>query len=200
MKRMILITTILMLGSLTVFADIARPDKSPSRVPKPKENPGIATEMSIKFDRSAKEAKLIIPKSQLQQLRAELEQLDEDDETAAVAESSFVRLQTIVSGVFLSLAFVFGGIWFVRSGRASTKSARAFVILAVLACIGTAATYIYANVGPPQQARSITSAIFDKDVVSPYRFAYGAIKLESGTGNRIELIVPDPPAKPAGDE
>lgn len=198
MKRIILIVTILMLGSLTTLADIARPEKTPNRVPKP--SPGIATEMSINFDRTAKEAKLIIPKSQLQQLRAELERLDDGGETAAVTEGSFTRLQTIVSGTFLSLAFVFAGIWFVRSGKASTKTARTFVILSVIAGVGSAATYVYANAGPPPEARSITTAMFNKDVVSPYRFAFGAIKLEVGNGNRIELIVPEPQGKLTSDE
>lgn len=196
MKQLICITTLIILAAVAAFADIARPGQSPNRVEKPV--PGLSTTLSIKLDRNATEAKLVIPKSQVKQLRAELELLDSDDNTAAVSSTnSFSRTQTMISGLFLSLAVVFGGMWFVRSGRAGTGTTRTLVILAAIAGFGSAATLVYANIGPPPEARSITSKLFDQNVFSPYRFASGKIKVEtSGNGNVIQLIVPDPPKTP----
>src|SRR5260221_7535401 len=114
MKRIICLRTVVLLSSMVTFADIARtkPEKTPTQ------KKSIETGMSIKLDPDAKEARLIIPKSQIKQLRAELEKLDDDsDNTAAVTvPGGLSRTQTIVSGTFLSLALVFGGVWVVRSG------------------------------------------------------------------------------------
>ena len=200
MKRIICLITLLLLTSAAVFADIARPDKSPSRVEKPKKS--IETSMIIRLDRDATEAKLIIPKSQIKQLRAALDDMDQDDNsTAAASTGSFSRTQTIVSGMFLSLAFVFGGIWFVRSGKTATKTGKAFVILAVIVGLGSAATLIYANAGPPAEARSITGKMFSQ-YVHIYKFGTGAVRLETKDDDvrGVEFIVPDPADKPKTDE
>ncbi len=200
MKRILCLTTFVLLAAVAVFADIARPD--PTKTPKPAK--GVDTTMSIRLDRNATEAKLIIPKSQIKQLRAELEQLDDDsDNTAAVTQpSSLSRTQTIVSGAFLSLALVFGGMWFVRSGKAATKSGKTFVLLAVLAVTGAAASFVYANAGPPPEARTITGKMFSQSM-HMYKYGSGKIKVEtSSKGNNVEFIVPDPQpaATPSSDE
>src|SRR4051812_7685376 len=108
MKRLILIIAFAAIAAGSALADIARPD--PAKTPKTKPSTSIATAMDIRLDPDAKEARLIIPKSQLKQLRAQLDGLDDaDDNTAAVTTPSFSRTQTIMSGAFLSLAIVFGG-------------------------------------------------------------------------------------------
>ena len=190
MKRIIFTTTILLLAAMGVFSDIPRPEKPSKPVPKPK---SVNTSMTILLDRNATEARLLIPKSQIKQLRAELEQLDDESDNNAAVTGSFSRTQTIVSGMFLSLAFVFGGFWFIRSGKVATKTGKALMVIAVVAGIGSAATIVYANAGPPPAARSITSRIFDKDVFTPYRFASGKIKIEASDDTTVQLIVPDPP-------
>ena len=194
MKRMICLTTIFLLASVAVFADIARPQ--PSKDPKPVKS--LDAIMTIRLDRNAKAARLLIPKSQIKQLRAELEQMDGDsDNTAGVTTpDSFTRTQTIVSGTLLSLALVFGGMLFVRTGKASGK---ALVILAVLAGLGTAATFVYANIGPPPEARSITSRLFNDKVFTPYQFASGNIKIETVDSGNLQLIVPVVPTEKAGE-
>lgn len=198
MKRFFWLTTLVLMASVAAFADIARPD--PTKTPKPPK--GVDTTMSIRLDRNATEVKLIIPKSQIKQLRAELEQLDDDsDNTAAVTQpSSFSRTQTIVSGAFLSLALVCGGMWFVRSGKATSNAGKSLVILAVVAGIGSAATLVYANAGPPPITK-ITSKIFDK---AQFRFrdVSGPVKIETTNEKTAELIVPDPQptATPSADE
>lgn len=199
MKQFIFLTTLVLLASTSGFADIARPGQTPNRVPKPKT---VSTIMTIRLDRDATEAKLLIPRSQIKELRAALDELDNDgDDTAAVAAAGdFSRTQTIVSGMFLSLAIVFGGMWFVRSGMAATKTGKTFVVLAVIAGVGSAATFVYANIGPPLEARSITGKLFDKKFFTPYRFASGKIKIETTEDGVVQLVVPDPPDKPTGEE
>ena len=195
MKRILLLTALALITSTAVFADIApiRPEKTP----KPK--PGVNTTMEIMMDKSAKEAKLLIPKSQIKQLRAELESLDDDNGNTAAVTGGFTRLQTIVSGAFLSLAFVFGGMWFVRSGKASTKGGKALAAAAILGGIGAATTVVFANVGPPPAARNITSKLFDQKLFTPYGFAYGKIKIETTDGNQVKLIVPEATETPASE-
>lgn len=198
MKRLICLTTLFLMGSATAFADIARPE--PTKTPKANSSKSIVTGMSIKLDADAKEARLIIPKSQVKQLRAALDDIDDSDNTAAVtAPTGMSRTQTIVSGMFLSLAVVFGGIWFVRSGKATTKAGKTLVILALLAGIGSAATFVYANAGPPSEARSITGKMF-VPAMHMYNGGWGTVRLETGDQTQIEFIVPNPKDKPKADE
>ena len=194
MKRIICLTAFLLLASASAFADIPRPQ--PTKDPKPVKS--LDATMTIRLDKRATVATLQIPKSQIKQLRAELEQMDgESDNTAAVATpDNFSRTQTIVSGTLLSLALVFGGMLFVRTGKASAK---ALIILAVLAGLGTAATFVYANVGPPPEARSITSRLFNDKVFTPYQFASGSIKIEAVDSGGVQLIVPVVPNEKAGE-
>ena len=99
MKKILLLAAVALIATTAAFADIARPEKSPNSVEKPK--PGVSTTMEIMMDKSAKEAKLLIPKSQIKQLRAELETLDDDNGNTAAATGGFTRLQTIVSDLGL---------------------------------------------------------------------------------------------------
>jgi len=199
MKRIICLLTLVLLASTAAFADIARPD--PTKTPKIKPKKSIEMNMSIHLNSDAKEATLRIPKSAVKQLRAALDDMDNDNNaTAEVPAGSFSRTQTIVSGTFLSLALVFGGMWFVRSGKAATKAGKTLVILAVIAGVGSAATFIYANAGPPPEARSITGKMFSQSV-HIYNYGSGTIRLETKDDEYgVDLIVPNPPDKPKTDD
>jgi hypothetical protein len=189
MKRSICTFVIVLVGSVACLANIA-PAKTPRQDGGSKK--AIDTSLSIKLDRDAKEARLLIPKSQLKQLRAELEQMDDHSDNTAAVTHGISGTQTIMSGLFLSLALVFGGVWFVRSGKVSSRNGKALIILAIVAGIGSAATFVYANAGPPPEARTITGKMFSQSV-HIYKFGYGHIKLETKTdGDGVELIVPDP--------
>lgn len=197
MKRLISLAAILIVTASVAFADIApEPGKKSSRVKKP---PVVDTTLAIMLDSKATEARLIIPASQLKQLRAELDLLDggEDNTAALSTQGAFTRTQTIVSGAFLSLAFIVGGIFFMRSGR----TGRTVGAVVAAAAVGSAATVIYANAGPPPENRSITGKIFSQSVQS-WGAGWGKIKLETGDGDRVRLIVPNPTpeTKPAGEE
>ncbi len=189
MKRMILLSVLLALAAVTALADIARPDRTPNGTRKPKL--GTEATLRIKIDRNATEAKLIIPKSKLKQLRAELDQADDDNAQASTESlgSGTQRLQTIMGGFFLSLSVVFGGFWVAR--KKGGKGGQAAALIAVAGASAAAVSVVYANVGPPPAARSITSKLFDQKIIRPYNFAEGKIMIETGDGETYQLIVPD---------
>lgn len=200
MKKIFGLSALIFLFSMSAFADIRVETPTPKPEKTPKQAKSIETTLGISLRRDAKEARLIIPKSQIKQLRAGLEQLDDDADTSA--SLSFTKTQTVVSGLFLSLALVFGGVWFARSGKNATKTGKTLVIGAILFSTGAFATIAFANIGPPIEARSITGKIFS-DAVHQYSQASGKIKVEtSDTADYIELIVPDAPGdnKPREEE
>lgn len=184
MKKLFCSIALIMSLALVAFADVRLPD-----TPKPKQSKSIETRLHISLDTNAREARLRIPKSQLKQLRAELEQLDDAPATAAL---NFSKTQTVVSGLFLSLAFVFGGVWLARSRRSETKRSKTLIVGAGLLLTGAMTTIAFANIAPPVESRSINGKIFSESV-HRYKRAFGKIKLEisDDSEEEIELIVPD---------
>jgi hypothetical protein len=197
MKKAILATAAMLVCSAVSYADIPRPTTSPT----PQTEKLVEVNLDIRLDAEAKDAKLLIPKSRIKELRAQIDQLDDDTgNTAALTANSWSRTQTIVSGTFLSLAIVFGGMWFVRSGKAASKGTKIAVVTIGVGAIAAAASFVYANAGPPAEARSITGKMFTQ-AVHIYGFGYGRVKLGVTDGDNIRLIVPDPKEdKPAGEE
>lgn len=189
MKKILSLCLLAVCFSVAAFADVRLPD-TPKPTPAPKQKKAVESNLTIRLDRNASEAKLIIPKSQLKQLRAELEELNND--AGNTASLGVTKTQTIVSGLFLSLAFVFGGVWLARSRKADGKINQTIAAGAVLFLVGSAATIVFGNAGPPTQLRTISSQLFNKETFRGWNSAYGKIKVEtSDEGNTIQLIVPD---------
>jgi hypothetical protein len=196
MKRIICLFSIMLLAAAAAFADLAKPE--PNKVKNPSKS--INTTMTILLKSDAKEARLVIPRSQIKQLRAELDDMDDDTANTAAVTGDVSRTQTIVSGTFLSLALVFGGVWFARSGKTATKTGKTLIALTVVALTASAGTFIYANAGPPPEARSITGKMFSQ-AVHIYKFGSGAIKIETTNDNNgVTLVVPDPQPATNGEE
>lgn len=196
MKRILATLLFVAAFSASSFADIARPESSP----KAKPSKSIDTYLRIRLDKDAKEAKLVIPKSQVKELRAQLDAIENGDEDVAATVGSDRRLSTIVSGAFLSAAFIFAGIWFVRSGRLNTKGGKAAAAGIVLLASGAFVSIAYANVGPPPEARTITGKMFSNSM-HRYKFGGGKIKLEvSDTETEPRLVVPDDGVRPTSSE
>jgi hypothetical protein len=190
MKKLFLTVTVGLLSSAFALADIPKPEKPKDE----KAKPSYETTLDIRLKADAKEAKLIIPKSQIKQLRAQLDALDSGSENTAafIFGSGFSGTQTIMSGLFLSLAIVFGGVWFMRSGRANSTANKGVTAIVVLSCVASA-TFVFANAGPPAEARSITGKMFSS-AMHQYGFGWGKIKVETtdDDNDRITLIVPNP--------
>jgi len=188
-ERVFILVAAVLVLTVVGLADIPRPDRTPS--PK-KQAKSVDTTMEILLDGEAKEARLIIPKSQVSKLRAALDEMDGGGEPMAVASTSS-RTQTIVSGLFLSLALVVGGVWFVRSGKVSSTAAKTAIVLAVTAGLLSTASLVYGDIAPPTEARSITGKMFSQ-YVHELKQGSGKIKLEvSSTARSVQLIVPDGP-------
>ena len=187
MKKILFLLVLTFFCSTFALADIRLPD-----TPTPKPKKSVDSTMTIRFDKNAKDAVLIIPKSQVKQLRAELEQLDNQQDTNASATTGFSRTQTIVGGMFMSLGLLFGGVWFIRSRKINTKAGKILVGGAVLFCVGSLATIAFGNAGPPYELRQITSKLFDKKVFNGWNSASGKIRLQTATDDtvNIEFIVP----------
>jgi hypothetical protein len=175
--------------SMAALADVPRPN-TPKPTPAPKEK-AIETDFRVRIQKEAKEARLLIPKDQIKALRAQLDELDGGGSNTA-AFLSFSRAQTIAGGLFLSLAFVFGGVWLTRARKTVLKPNKAVVAGAVFFIGGAFAAMTFANMGPPLEARSITGKIFTP-AVHMYKQAWGKVKIEASDNDEIELIVPDVP-------
>ncbi len=188
MKKSIFAIALIAFCSFAAFADVRLPN-TPTPTATPKQQKTIDSTFIIRLDPNANEAKLNIPKSQVQQLRAALDGLDDSEPLW-----TFSRTQTIVSGLFLSLAIVFGGVWFARARNG--KANKTLIAGAILLLVGSAATMTFGNAGPPDELRSISGKLFDKKVFNGWRSAYGTVKVKvSNEGNTIELIVPDKPGQ-----
>jgi len=198
MKRIFSLCALLTIFSIGALADIPRP-KTPTPTPTPKQKKSFESNFYISIEKDAKEARLVIPKSMVSQLRAELDELDGGANNAAFL--TFSRTQTIVSGLFLSLAVIFGGVWLTRSrGKNGLKPNKTLIAGAVLFLFGAFATLVYANVGPPPEARSITGKLFTP-AVHQYKQAWGAVRVETtDQGSGIQLIVPDVPGEKKTEE
>jgi len=181
MTRLLCLAAMVLAITVATFADIPRPDVKTD--PKPK---GYLSNIEIKLDRTATEARLLIPKSQLKQLRAELEQIDTDSDAAA---GTFTSLQTIVSGIFLSLAIVFGGLWF--AGRGGSRPGKTMVAAGAVIGVVAAASLVYANIAPPPEIRGLNGKMFSQSMQS-YGFGYGKVRVETTDDTQIRLIVPNP--------
>lgn len=197
MNRIFSLCLLLGIFASAALADVRLPN-TPKPTPAPKEKKALETRLFISIQKNEKEARLQIPKDQIKQLRAQLDELDGGSNNAAFL--SFSRTQTVVSGLFLSLAFVFGGVWLARSRQTALKPNKSLVAGAVLFFSGALAAVCYANIGPPIDARSITSKIFSQSV-HQYKQASGKIKLEiNENDDNIRLIVPDMPDDRKTDE
>lgn len=187
MHSSIAVIGITMLLSVFAFADIPRPER-----PKIENSSrSIDTHLRIDLDKNAAEARLIIPRNQLKQLRAELEAAETGgDDTAAGGVSGS---QTVAAGIMLSAAFAIGGFLLFRHGGIGANGRRAAAALAVFFAGGAFAAIVYGNIGPPPEARSITGRMFTK-AVHLYGFGSGKLKLEvSDKEKSLRLIVPNPP-------
>jgi hypothetical protein len=131
----------------TVDADLPRQKQSP----KPTESRVVLhTSLEIAPDSKLYEARLQIPQSQLQNLRAALDAAGGNSTVAASATASPTR--TIIAGSLLFLSLSFAGVWLARSrskpGVGRTRKAVAAVVI-VTATIGAAAIITRGNAGPP---------------------------------------------------
>ena len=176
---------ILMAITAPAFADIPNPSNLNR---KKSQEPAVKASMHIETDQKAKEAKLIIPRVLWQQMKAELDGTSAQTASDSTRFFNMTGAQTIMSGLFLSLAFAFGGVWLVRS-RVSDRARTAALCVSLLLIGGVTTGIAYANAGPPPVARTLTSKILIPEL--QWWGAYGDVKVEiADEGDQIRLVLP----------
>ena len=196
MTKQYLAILALLIFAVPAFADIARPDRTPNQ---PKKDAAIDSRLTIRLDKDAKEARLIIPRRELNELVAQLG-TDGRRTLPEVKVGGFSQTQTIMGGTLISLAILFGGVWAFRSGKLATKSGKVAASVALVLAGGALSSLVYANIAPPFETRSIKGSIFSP-AIQKYKFVSGEIKLEVGENNTTPtLIVPDPAVSPTPSE
>ncbi|MBX3281294.1 MAG: hypothetical protein KF756_02340 [Acidobacteria bacterium] len=188
MKFRYLSVLAILVFAASAFGDIARPDRTPTQ---PKKDTAIDSRLMIRLDSEAKEARLIIPRTEFDELNAQLG-ADGQKPLPAVKVGGISQAQTIVGGTFISLAILFAGIWAFRSGKVTTRTGKIAASVALILAGGGVASFVYANIAPPIETRKINGSIFSP-AVQKYKYVNGKIKLEvSDSVNRPTLIVPAP--------
>lgn len=175
MQKIVTLSLFVLIFTFSAFADIARP-KPPK--PAPAET---KSRMIFISSPDINGAVLRIPEHEIRRLAAEL-----DGNDSASVSSSSGSTTLMISAAFLSLAFVFGGIWLVRSGKIGNRSAAAaFLIFAVVG--GT--VIAYANVAPRRTPKPLTVETFNKNIFTNKNYVEYGVKIETG-GSVAVLAVP----------
>jgi hypothetical protein len=180
---------VIALGSILFLCGVFTTIVSADSPPMPSDPKGKTGSMLIKVDDKTKQAVLKLNKNQIKQLRAALDEADDANDSQTAFSPS--RTQTIVSGLFLSVAFLFGGVWMFRA-----KPSKTIVGIFLLIVLSTATTLVFANAGPPSSLRTISSKMFSNELKS-WRWGYGEVKIQvvnaqsmTDPNNAVELIVP----------
>lgn len=190
---------LLLIFSANAFADIPMPKPSPK-------SKSADVRMIIRFSRQATTPTLSIPRSAIKDLRAQLEEIDGETNSASASTTSgnFSRTQTVVSGLFLSLGMILGGVWFARSRKSAEPLNKKIAAVLVAVFIASATTVALANVGPPSVLRSISSKLFDKEAFTgrtAWRHARGDVRLQiNDNDDEIQLVIPDAEGRIAPSE
>lgn len=183
---------LLLAAASPAFADIALP-RQPSRNNNEVRYDLPFSRMTIERVEGLREARLQIPRSQLERMNAAAGIGD-----GGGASASLKSAGTVVGGVFISLAFVLTGLLLVRSRRrvALGRATAALVVCAVAA--GAAAVAAYANVPAPHYRQQDPGTLVRAVTGAPLA---GSIRVEVvDEGTEIKLLVPSKPRAGRHDE
>lgn len=190
MKKYVALLVVLLLFSINAFADVRLPD---APKPTPKKTSVAKKETSVEFhirvNSNVTEPVLRVPRSALKTMRAGLD--GSADDTALA--TTVAKLPTVMSGLFLSLAIIFGGVWLAR-GKQLGKTGKLVASSLVIVFFSFAFAFtIYANVAPPP-FQGLNGNIFSDAMKNHWNGAVGKVKVEITDENYddapIELIIP----------
>jgi hypothetical protein len=185
-----------LIGTQAVNADIAKPKPTPA-----KHNPSLYTRMVIQPDSKIYEAKLLIDKSSLESLVAQLNaQASNKTLGASIAQSS---TRTVIAGVFLFLSVSLAGVWLARSRspRVGNKQKVAAAAILVIATIGAAAIITRGNAGPPGYVRwkNLPQAL-SKGEATDGSVAIEVVDAGENGSSGVKLLIPLRTGKTGEDE
>jgi len=189
--RQLAALALLLAAASPAFADIALPKQ-------PRPNNEVRydlpfSRMTIERVEGLREARLQIPRSQLERMNA----------AAGIegggAQSAWLKSAgTVVGGVFISLAFVLTGLLLVRSRRrvALGRATAAALVCALTA--GVAAVVTYANAPAPHYRQQNPGTLVKAVTGAPLA---GSIRIEVlDDGDEIKLLIPAKARTGRGDE
>ena len=185
MKRIFGLISLTLLLAIAGFADVRIPDRlMPTPAPTPSATPRIIekdAEMEIVISHEVTEPTLIVNKDLFRKY------------TSENVSGGIGSTQTIVGGLFLSLAIVFGGVWLAR-GKVRMPKTAIGASAAVFLCL--AGTIAYANIPPP---RPLNKKLFTDEGSFP-RSVYSKgdvkVRLSDEDDPEIRLLIPAKDAKP----
>ena len=187
MKKILSLFALTAIFAIAALADIRLPEP-----PKPKPT-GKQIQMYVDVTGDVSEPTLVIKKSSAKLLRAALDEAEGMENNLAAVEAPKAAIgtsQTIVGGMFLTLAFIFGGVWMARS-----KPSKTIVGLFLLVFLGGASALVYANVAPPR-IFGINKAMLSEEFYNGRGgFARGKVRVKivsdaSSVSDDIKLLIP----------
>lgn len=192
MKKLLFLAIFIVVFSINTFADIRLPDNikpSPTATPK-SDKKSKKMQMAIRINPSVDETTLRIPRSALKDLRAQLDEIDGGNSN--VAAGIFSGTQTLMSGLFFSVALIFGGVWMFR-GKSLGKNQKIVAGLLIFAFLGASVVTVFANAAPPP-LQGLKADLFSDKMRNSIRGATGTVKVEIENdgyqGSLIQLIIP----------
>ena len=190
MKKIVCLFSLIALLSLVALADV--------RIPTPKATPkGKLVKMVVALDDDVNEPTLVIKKSAVKTLRAALDEAEAGDDNLAQAETSSEKLpvKTIFAGIFLTLSFIFGGVWLARS-----KPSKTVIGLFLFGLFATTTVFVFADVAPPK-ILGITKRILSQDL-QEQGFVEGKVRLKIVSDIRTDfgLLIPEKETNPNEEE
>ena len=204
MKKLTLLFAFVMLLTTAAVADVRLPD-TPKPTPSPKtEVKAMQRNLTIRITPNVEETTLEIPKDAIKGLRAAMENIDNNGIANAGTTGGFniTPTQTLMSGLFLSLALTVGGVWFFKSKPVGNAPKIAAGLLAAM-FFGGCATLIFAN-APPPPIKGINADLFAGKLQSNWSGANGSIKVvvveRSYEGAPLILSIPRNDKKDKGEE
>ena len=198
MKALIFAGCVVLFSAVLANADIRPPTKPAEKKPATETKYVMHAGLEITTDAKAYEAKLQIPQSQLQSLRAALDGAPGNPPIVAGIALSSTR--TIIAGLLMFLAVSVAGVLLARStsfGR-TQKALAAIVLVAVM--LGAAAIITRGNAGPPgsYRWRNLPQALAKGEAT------IGGVDVEivpdEQVSGRMRLIIPLKKQNTSGEE
>jgi hypothetical protein len=184
---------LLLVAAAPAFADIALPKNDRPRPPSEIRSDLPFSRMTIERVEGLREARLQIPRAQLQRMNAAA-----GIEEGGAQSASLKSVGTVVGGLFISLGVVLTGLLLLRSRR-RVAFGRATAALFICACAaGVAGVAAYANAPAPHYRPQDPGTLVKAVTGVPLAGSIRVEVVEEGT--EIKLLVPARAPKGRGDE
>ncbi|MCU0239339.1 MAG: hypothetical protein MUC29_07845, partial [Pyrinomonadaceae bacterium] len=134
---------------------------------------------------SIKELKAILDEAESVEDNLAVVQDENNQDVADVTSKNTSSIPTIIGGLFLSLAFVFGGVWVVRNKPSKIVASLFFVTI-----LASATVMVWANIAPPR-IFGLNKSIFSEEL-SRRAYASGKVrvKITNESGSQVKLLIP----------